>query len=97
MDLFVAFQLEKLGNSDTAIFANTAEVIAFKVGDHDQFGNFLDGGDEIVGIALVELGIGPPGRVPLIGRVTIRLSLSRRKHSGDAEAICVPRRSRNAA
>ena len=67
MDLFVAFQLEELGDGDTAVFANAAEVVAFEVGDHDQLGDFLDGGDQVVGVALVALRVCPSGSGSLDG------------------------------
>ncbi len=61
MHVLIAFELEEFGNGDAAVFANPAKVVSLQVGDHNQFRDLLGRGEEVVGVTLVELGIGPTG------------------------------------
>src|SRR3954447_24041528 len=58
LDLRVAFEADEFGNVHAAKFAYAAEIVAHKVGDHDEFGHFLGAGLEFVGELRVARGIG---------------------------------------
>ena len=47
--LLEAFEREHFAHGDAAGLADAAEVASFQIGDHDQLGDFLRGGEKIVG------------------------------------------------
>ena len=52
-DLLEAFELQQFRHGHAAELADRAEVVALEVGDHDQLGDFLRRGEQIVGGFLV--------------------------------------------
>ena len=83
-----ALERAQLGHRDAAVAADAREVVAQQVDDHHVLGAVLLAGRQL-GRERVVLGrrAAPRGRVPLIGRVSTRSPSSRRKRSGDDEAI----------
>ncbi len=96
MDVLKALELQQLGYAHTAKITDPPEIIALEIGDHHQLGDFLGRGEEIVGVALVELLV-LAARARAFDRARDdRRPLIRRKHSGEAETTWQPSRSRKA-
>ena len=64
---------QSVADDDRAILADAAQVVALEVDDHGQLGAVLGRGEQFRGESRIVLGRSRPrGRVPLIGRVTMR-------------------------
>jgi len=92
MDLRKAFELHELRDGDAAVFANLAEVVAFKIGDHHELGELLGIGLELEGELLVAHGIAAAGTRALdrtrydVASADAQEKLRRRgEHAGVAE------------
>ncbi len=96
-DLFEALEAQEVGHAHAAVFADAPEIVAFQVGDHDEFGDFFGRGEQLVGGAFVAVGFRSPragafdGTGDRVAAAEAQKSLRRSGEDGGAVEIEVSR------